>query len=263
MRRLHIMVKGNLDVRDSLLYQKLENQLTWNGVNEILRARHACMARVSHETWTRSDALLESGGTIPAALTGRNLPLGPYSLAAQFDTALFESNADVFVLSIQPDICTHLLRHRNQGFLFLPYNRDAWQMDDLAWLREAFIDGGFLEPAQSMAGFRRIIDRIRTRTSAPILVYNVSSFVIGEAVHSHAGLEDLFSTRVRRFNLALVELSEETGISVIDVDRTLAARGCAGLLHDTLHFNAEGCRAVAEEVVRVLHDLGCVDGARE
>lgn len=264
VNRLTIFAKGNLDLRDTLHSQKLAGRLAWNGINEILRANHGCTARVRHETMTRSDALLEANGTIPDTLRERGLPLGPYPLESQFGTKLFDSEADAYVLSIQPEVNISLLRHRAERFLFYPHNWPSWPAADQAWLKESFISAGFLEPAQSMANLRQIIDRIQTRSAAPILIYNVSGVVPGEHVHIHSGMEDLLSTRTRRFNLALIELSQETGVSIIDVDTILARKGCARLTYDTVHLNADGCRAVAEEVVHVLDELGClpVDGAR-
>lgn len=258
--RLEIFAKGNLDVRDTLLFQRLGDKLVWNGVNDILAGLHSCKARVKHETWTRSDALLESSGAVPEELAESGMPLGPYPLPAQFGSSLFNSDADAFVLSIQPEICNRLVRHRRDGYLFFPYNRQAWQADQLAWVKSSFVDARFLEPEESMANLQKVIERIRVRSSSPILVYNVSSFVPGERVHCHTGVDDLFSTRVKRFNIALVELSRQTGISVIDVDRLLAELGCARMMYDSLHFNADGCRAVAGEVVRVLGELGCLPG---
>ena len=66
---------------------------------------------------------------------------------------------------------------------------------------------------------------------------------------------------MRRFNLGLAELSQQTGISVIDVDRIVARAGADRLKLDTVHLTAEGCRLVAEEVVRVLDDLGYLPAA--
>jgi hypothetical protein len=264
VKRLNIFAKGNLDLRDTLHSQKLADRLAWNGINEILRASYGCTARVRHETITRSDALLEADGTIPDTLRGRALPLGPYPLESQFGTQLFDANADAYVLSIQPEVNIGLLRHRAEKFLFYPHNWPTWPAADQAWLKECFISTGFLEPAQSMANLRQVIERIQARSAAPILIYNVSAVVPGEHVHIHSGMEDLLSTRTRRFNLALIELSQETGVSIIDVDTILAREGCARLTYDTVHLNADGCRAVAKEVVRVLDDLGCLpaDGAR-
>ncbi|MFI4933635.1 MAG: SGNH/GDSL hydrolase family protein [Caulobacterales bacterium] len=262
MSRLTIFAKGNLDVRDSLHALKLGDKLVWNGVNEILRARlPGSVARVRHETWTRSDALLEADGTIPPALAERSLALGAYPLASQFSQAVFEAEADAFVLSIQPDLASHLLRHRRDGFLFYPNDWRSWPQPDQAWLRESFVGAGFIEPSASMTNFARIVARIRARSSAPILIYNVSSVVPGEQIHAHDGMGDILSTRIRRFNLGLIELSQQTGVSIVDVDMIVARAGADRLKYDALHLTGEGCRAVAEEVVRVLDDLACLPPA--
>ena len=125
-------------------------------------------------------------------------------------------------------------------------------------LREECSAEDFLDVDASMANFARIIARIRERSQAAILIYNLSSVVPGERIHSHAGLDELFSTRIRRFNLGLIGLSQETGISIIDVDGLLARAGAEQLKMDAIHLKGEGSRLVAEEVVRVLDDLGCL-----
>jgi hypothetical protein len=260
--RLTIFAKGNLDVRDTLHSLRLGQRLVWNGINELLRARSpATLARVRHETWTRSDALLAADGTIPAALAERALDLGAYPLASQFGQAVFETDADVVVLSIQPDLNMPLLRHRKDGFLFYANDWPAWPAEDQAWLRAEFAPAGLLEPSASMANLARIVERIRARSDAPILIYNVSAVVPGEQIHAHDGVGDLLSTRIRRLNLGLIELSQATGVSIIDVDAVVARAGSDRMKYDATHLTGEGCRAVAEEVVRVLDDLGRLPSA--
>jgi hypothetical protein len=257
--RLNIFAKGNLDVRDTLHSLRIGDKLAWNGVNVLLRARDpTCLARVRHETWIRSDALIEANGIVPETLRARPLTLGAYQLASQFSNALFEANPDAFVLSIQPDLNTLLLRHRRDGFLFYPNNWRSWPVEHQEWLRASFISAGFIDPAASMANFAGIIGRIRARSAAPILIYNVSSVIPGEQVHDYQGIEEIFSTRIRRFNLALIELSQQTGVSIIDVDKIVARAGADRMKFDAVHLTGDGCRAVAEEVVRVLDDLGCL-----
>ena len=259
MSRLNIFAKGNVDVRDTLHSLKIGAKLAWNGVNVLLRARDpACLARVRHETWTRSDALIEATGTVPESLTARSLTLGAYPLSSQFSTALFDANPDAFVLSIQPDLNTLLLRHRRDGFLFYPNNWRFWPVEHQEWLRSSFVSAGFIDPATSMTNLARIISRIRGRSTAPILTYNVSSVIPGEQVHDYEGIGEIFSTRIRRFNLALIELSQQTGVSIIDVDSVVARAGADRMKLDAVHLTGDGCRAVAEEVVRVLDDLGCL-----
>ncbi len=257
LSRLTLFAKGNLDVRDTLHSLRLGRTLGWNGVNEIVRERHpGWTVRLRHETWSRSDALLEATGAVPAELAARELPLSSHPAASQFSTALFETNADAVVLSIQPDLMISLVRNRRHGYLLLPSGWPDWPDQDQAWIRDDFASDPALSAAASMENFTRIIKRIRAHTQAPILVYNVSSAVPGDQVHAHLGMEDSFSTRIRQFNLGLIELSQKTGISVIDVDAILARAGADRLKLDALHLNAEGCRLVAAEVVRVLEDLG-------
>jgi hypothetical protein len=256
---LTIFAKGNLDVRDSLHSLKLGGTVLWNGINTVIRERHpGVVVRLKHETLARTDALLAAAGTVPDLLSSCTLPMGPHSLASQFSDAIFASDHDVVVLSLQADLSVQLLRHRREGFLLMANEYESWPSEGRRWARAEFEVSDFLDAETSMANLAGIIARIRERSQSPILIYNVSSVVPGDEVHCHQGLDDLFATRVRRFNLALVDLSQRTGISVIDVDRIVARGGADRLKIDTLHFTAEGCRLVAEEVVRVLADLGCL-----
>lgn len=260
-RRITLFAKGNLDLRDSL-HAYRGGQGGWNGVNEILRARFpGWLARVRHETWTRSDALLEARGSVPDGLAreGLSLLLGPYPAASQFSRAVFEDRgADVVVLSVQPDVTATLVRHGREGYLFFPYGCEHWPPADRRWLRDGFVPCGLLGPEESMRNLERIVAALRDRPVPPrILVYNLSSVVPGEWVHSHEGLADTLSTRIRRFNLGLTELSRRTGVSVVDVDAVVARAGADRVKTDAVHLTAEGCRLVAEEVVQVLDQLGC------
>jgi hypothetical protein len=262
VRRLNLFVKGNVDLRDSLLYSRVGGTVAWNGINEVVRRQFpGSVVRIRHETWTRSDALLAAGDVVPLELLARRLPLGPYPAESQFSRALFTSSADAVVLSIQPDVMGRLYRHRRDGYLLYPSWLESWSLGDRQWLRENFEDVGLLGARASMDNFARICEELRGRPDVPILVYNLSAVVPGEQVHCYEGLGEVLATRIRRFNLALVELSERTGISVVDVDAVLARAGADRLKVDAIHLTAEGYRLVAEEVVRILEDLGCFDGA--
>jgi len=255
--RLTIFVKGNVDVRDSLHFLRIDGKVLWNGINQIVRARFpGTVVRVRHEIFTRSDALLEADGTIPMSLCTRRLPLGPYTPAAQFSRELFETDADVIVLSLLQDVTVTLMRHRRDGYLLYAANSEAWSAADRDWIREEFDFTGALDVDASIRNLAAIVARIRQRSEIPILIYNVSSVVPGEQVHCYRGLEEIFSSRVRRFNLGLIELSQQSGISIIDVDTIVARAGADRVKLDPVHLTADGCRLVAEEVVRVLDDLG-------
>ena len=255
--RLTIFAKGNVDLRDSLHSCIVGGEVRWNGLNEILRARYpGVLARLRHETLTRSDALLAADGRAPPSLVLRQLPLGPYPVSSQFSRALFDSRCDAFVLSLQPDIMSGIFRHRRDGYLFFPVDQESWQPDDKIWLRDEFEHKGLLDAAESISNLRQVIKRLRERSDAPILIYNVSAVVPGESAFCHDGIEELLSTRIKRFNLGLIELSQETGISVIDVDGIVAKAGADRLKIDPTHLTPEGYRLVAEEVVRVLEAHG-------
>jgi hypothetical protein len=242
VNRLTLFAKGNLDLYDSLHSLRSGGGVAWNGVNEIVRQRHpGWTMRLRHETWTRSDALLESTGAVPAELAARNLALEAHPAASQFS---------------QPDLMVSLVRSKRDGYLLMPSGWSEWGQVDRDWIRANFDPVPMLDAGQSMRNLEQIIARIKARATAPILIYNLSAVMPGEQVHSHLGMEDSFSTRIRQFNLGLIELSQNTGISVIDVDAILARAGADRLKLDAVHLTAEGSRLIAGEVVRVLDDLG-------
>lgn len=263
VRRLNLFAKGNVDVHDSLHSCRIGGEVRWNGINELLRARSDAVVRLRHETWTRSDAVLEATGSVPAEIGQRQLMLGSYPAPGQFSTLLFDNSADAIILSILGETATTLLRHNRAGFLFYPSETDKWSQADRDWLKSDFTRGDLLDVVTSMNNFRGIFERIRARTDAPILVYNVSSTIPGETVHCLQGLGEIYSTRCRRFNLGLAELSEELGISIIDVDSIVARAGADRFKIDAMHLTADGYRLVAEEVVRVLDDLGVLPPLQE
>jgi len=260
VKRLTIFAKGNLDIRDSLHSLWIGGELRWNGINELLREQGGELSvRIRHETFSRSDALLAADGAIPAQLEERDLQLGAHTLATQFSDKLFAANADAYVLSVQPDLQIRLAVHRSGAFSFYPDHLREWAPGQRDWLRSEFAQDDYLDVDASMANFSTIIGRIRAGSDAPILFYNVSSVVPGETVHCHEGMDETLSTRIRRFNLALVELSRETGVSIVDVDRIVAEAGAQSLAVDATHLTPAGCRAVAGEVLRILRDYGLIE----
>jgi hypothetical protein len=261
--RLNLFAKGNVDVHDSLHSCRIGGEVRWNGINDAIRGRSAAVVRLRHETWTRSDAILEANGMVPPEIAGRQLPLGSYPAPSQFSTALFDSTADAIILSILGETATTLVKHNRAGFLFYPSETSKWSQADRDWLKSDFARRDLLDVATSMSHLRGIIDRIRRRTEVPILIYNVSSFIPGETVHSLQGLGEIYATRCRRFNLGLAELSEEVGFSIVDVDSIIGRAGADHFKIDAMHLTPDGYRLVAEEVVRVLDDLGVIPMLQE
>jgi hypothetical protein len=263
VRRLNLFAKGNVDVHDSLHSCRIGGEVHWNGINELLRGRAAVTVRLRHETWTRSDAIVEATGAVPVEIAERQLPLGPYPAPSQFSAALYNNNADAIILSILGETATTLVKHNRTGFLLYPRETENWSQADRDWLRSDFTRQDLLDVATSMNNLRKIIDRIRKHTEAPILIYNVCSIVPGETVHTLQGLGEIYSTRCRRFNIGLAELSEEVGCSIIDVDSIISRAGADQYKIDAMHLTPDGYSLVAEEVVRVLHDLGVISISQE
>jgi len=259
MARITIFAKGNSDVRDALHLLEEGGAVVWNGINTILRERFpGVTARVVHETMTRSDALLAETGAIPAALADHPLDLGPHPLPSQFATRLFDLGPDIVVLSIQPDVMNQMARSRADGHWLHPYGVDDWSAEDRSWLGAHYAPAPPLDPEQSMANLAAIVARLREAGDPRILIFNMSPIVPWERVHDFRHVGETLGTRIRRFNLALVDLSRATGISIVDVDGLVARAGADRLKLDAVTLSAEGCRLVAQDVVRILEDLGCL-----
>lgn len=265
-RVLRVFARGNVDVRDSLLWSKVGGEVEWNGLNEVLRVRHpTVVARVRHETCARLDLIPLPGEKLtapPAALAAR-LPSGSHPISKQHRTALFDDPVDVVVLSMQSAITNSLVRHRSEGWLFLPDALETWDVDSRAYLERECVNAGLAELEPTLARLEKLVRAVEEKLSAHVLVYNVSPVLPGERIHCWAGAEDSLGLRVRRFNLALAELSAELGFSIVDVERICASAGADRLKVDLFHLTAEGWRLLAEEVVRILEDRGFFDGQGE
>ncbi len=263
-RVLRIFARGNVDVRDSLLWSRVGGELQWNGINEVLRTRHpGVVARVRHETCARLDLLPLPGETLPAPPEelARRLPSGFHPIPRQHLTALFDGPADAVVLSLQSAVTNALVRHRRDGWLLLPDTVERWDAGALRFLREECENAGLAPLEPTLQRLERLVLAIEERLGAHVLVYNLSPWVPGERIHSWVGAEDSLALRAQRFNVALAELSARLGFSIVDVDRICAAAGTDEVKVDLFHLNARGWRLVAEEVVRILEERGWFDAA--
>lgn len=258
MPRLTVFAKGNSDVADSLFACE-DASARWDGLNEALRDRRSpWRVRTRHETFTRSDALLQAPGDVPQALRAITFAW-PYGAASQFGTAFFDEPVDAYVLSIQPDVTTKLARHRATGCLFYPGPPSEMSSELRVWLRAECDVSPLLTPEQSCANLNAIVERVRARSQAPILIYNLSSVTPGDRVARYRGFDETLKTRILRFNLALVALSTETGVFIVDVDRIAACAGADRVKLDHVRVNVEGSRLVGAEVVRLLQEAGSLD----
>ncbi len=138
-RIVRIFAKGNVDVRDSLLWSKVGGVVQWNGINELLRTAHpGVLAKIRHETCTRLDLIPLPGETPlePPAEVAARLPAKSHPIARQHHTAMFDEPADAVVLSLQSAITNALVRHRSDGWLLLPDEIETWDAEPRAWLEQ-------------------------------------------------------------------------------------------------------------------------------
>jgi hypothetical protein len=196
---------------------------------------------------------------MPSELRLRELNLGAYSLESQFQSQLLEQRADVIVLSILSDVMNGVVRHRHDGYRLFAPDSGSWSPADRRWFEEEMTPAYFSTPQASMDSLANVVALIRGRYSPSVLVFNMSAVVPGERLVSHRGLEDALSTRIRAFNLALIEASAKLDVSIVDVDRVLAGAGAERLKIDAIHYTPEAQRLIASEVVRILEDRGHFD----
>jgi hypothetical protein len=263
-RVIRIFARGNVDVKDSLLWSRVGGEVQWNGINEVLRERHrGTVAKVRHETCARLDLIPLPGETLdaPPDDVARRLPSRAHPIEAQHRTSLFDAPVDAVVLSLQSAVNNSLVRHRRDGWLMLPDDYDSWDAASQAFLAAECENAGLASLEDTMSRLEMLAEAIEEKLGAPLLVYNLSPVVPGESTHCWLGAEDSLSLRVRRFNLALAELSARLGFSVVDVERVVACAGAGRIKIDLVHLTAEGWRLVAEEVVRILESRGCLDAA--
>lgn len=262
-RIVRIFAKGNVDVRDSLLWSRVNGVLEWNGINDLLRARHAgVLAKIHHETCTRLDLIPLPGEASPRAVPAAVaawLPSGSHPIDHQQRTAMFAAPVDVVVLSLQSAATNALVRHRRDGWLLLPDEIESWDPEPRAYLERECEFAGLADIDTTMERLEQLVLAIEEQLGAQVLVYNLSPVTPGERTHCWLGAEDSLSLRVQRLNLELARLSAQLGFSIVDVDRIVACVGADRLKVDLFHLKAEGWRLLAEEVVRILEERGCLD----
>jgi hypothetical protein len=266
-RFLRIFAKGNVDVRDSLMWSRVNGVLEWNGINEIIRSRFpGVLARIKHETCTRADLIPLPGEVSPLAAPEdvvRRLPTGAHPIDKQQLTTMFDEPTDVVVLSLQSIATNALVRHRRDGWLLLPDDFESWDAESRSYLENECEYAGLAPIEAALDRLEQLIIAIEEKLGAQVLVYNLSPVTPGERTHCWIGAEDSLGLRVKRLNLGLAELSARMGFSIVDVDRIVACAGADRLKIDLFHLNAEGWRLVAEEVVRILEERGSFDTGAE
>lgn len=105
-----------------------------------------------------------------------------------------------------------------------------------------------------------VVGAIKEKVGAHVLVANASTIDPADERYTYHDVEEEpLSLRAQRLDLALVLVSHDVGISIIDVDRLIAEVGGGRHVEQALVYDAEACATIAGEVVRIIEDYGFLD----
>jgi len=105
-----------------------------------------------------------------------------------------------------------------------------------------------------------VIGLVKEKVGAHIFVANASTLDPSQEVFNYRDVvEEPMSLRVQRFDLMLVGVSHDEGVSIIDIDRKIAELGGVRGVTAVLDYSEAGCQTVAVEIVRVMEDYGFFD----
>jgi hypothetical protein len=254
---LRVFLKANDDVISSLLSQAQGGGRLRRGLSDLVSEKFGgtFVVDLIHEPCHRSDILLQQleCGRAPEEL----LRMAP-ELAGQFHTQLEQQPVDVIVLALQPEVVTSAWKHRRDGYLVCPPSRwrEAWNLERLEWFTGRFEPVGLIPAPASAENFTRLVQRIKERLEAHVLVYNCSTVDPHDHIDNFHGQEDNNELRTHKLNLALMQLSVQEGISIIDVDRLIAEMGAQEHVQRWCEYSDEACDAIGQESLRVLEDIG-------
>ncbi|HLF04737.1 MAG TPA: hypothetical protein VI855_05920, partial [Dehalococcoidia bacterium] len=104
---------------------------------------------------------------------------------------------------------------------------------------------------------QRLIQEIKHRLGAHVIIYNCSSVDPEDTMSNYHGIKaDPVALRIHKLNLALMQLSIREGISIIDVDRLIAELGGEQHVIKAMTYSNTALEAMGKEFLRVVEDIG-------
>lgn len=103
---------------------------------------------------------------------------------------------------------------------------------------------------------RELINVVKNELSAHVVAFNSSTIDHDDLTSNYTGVNDTPALRLHRLNLALMRLSVEEGISIVDVDRLIADIGANGHVKAMQDYSEESCGLICDEFIRVVADYG-------
>ena len=188
-----------------------------------------------------------------------------------FSSRVFEP-ANVIVLSATSDYYHSIYKHRHSDFY--AYYKPGFNLIDpgavirdrrmtritplsLEWFRANFEKAGNAEPEEFVSNYVHLINEIKKRSGAHIIIANGHIFDKGNLTYNYQFCrEEPLRAKHMRFNLALIEVSRLTGVSILDIDRLLQMHGSEKYAKDIRHLHKKFLPFIAEELVRILEDIG-------
>jgi hypothetical protein len=187
------------------------------------------------------------------------LGLATPEISAQFTTSCIRSGTDVVVFSVQPDAVQELWQHRAQGYVLQV--SDEWQAAltpaQRGWFTSTFTRSGPLDAATSRKNYIELIRTVRQKTGAHVIFFNCSTYDPADSVYNYSKTAgDTLTLRLHRLNLAIMQVSQTEGISVMDVDRRIAELGAGEHVQAPVTYSPTASQAIAEEFYAMLKDIG-------
>lgn len=260
-RRISVFLKGNEDLADALLAigeggQKLAKGLRQR-VNEAYEGRFE--VEVFQEPSGPSELLLASSSASSSEHYSLAASEGsPSVMELNPPTRLFRHASDVIVFSLEPEITRPLWSHKKTGFRVSPHPgwEREWPPDQKQSFSEHYEPQGLVPVERFRQGFARLVAEIKERLAAHIIVFNCFAFDPNDRTRSYFGVQDTPALRALKFNIALIDISTEEGISIVDVDRVLAELGGASHVTEAFRYSPRACELIRDEFFRVLQDIG-------
>lgn len=223
----------------------------------------------------RADILLQTLGTVPEPARDEicarlGLPeayfeptlFGP-SFHVDVMADLGSIDKSVVALTIGPNLVRSAYRHRESGLIVDP---GGWWLNqsmdtvlgDLSaarWFRDTFEGIGRLTVEDFHESFGRVLQEVRIRTRAQVVVFNTLVVDPGSQAHNYRFLPSSPTLRRRRFALALASLAHELDVHLVDVDRLLKGTGVDSQV-DFAHYSTTEQGRIAEAAFGLLDDAG-------
>lgn len=103
---------------------------------------------------------------------------------------------------------------------------------------------------------RHVVRFIKDDLQAHVVFYNASTVDHDDLISNYKGVDETLALRIHRLNLALMWLSLEEGISIVDVDRLIADLGAGAHVGAVQDYSTEASGLICDEFIRVVADYG-------